>query len=157
MLGTSFVWNCRSCSGEMNLQPVLYHHGVTHDLKSVIGHILSHYGYDEVVLVGFSMGGNIIFKYLGEQGTSVSKVITKAVAFSVPCHLGSSVEQIELKENKVYKDRFLKKLKGKVRQKGDQYPELIDLNGIDQILDFRSFDTKYTAPLHGFKDADHFL
>ena len=59
-------WNCRSCSGEINLQPILYHHGATQDIRLVVDHVVSR-GYSQVAMIGFSMGGSMTIKYLGEN------------------------------------------------------------------------------------------
>lgn len=60
------AWNCRSCSGEMNRLPRFYHHGDTEDLSKVIDHVLKS-SYKKVILIGYSMGGSMSLKYLGEE------------------------------------------------------------------------------------------
>ena len=149
------AWNCRSCSGEINRQPRMYHHAATDDLETVIRHIINKNKYKQVVLAGFSMGGNLILKYLGENGNEIPKQITKAITFSVPCNLGDSADRLS-KNLAFYRKRFLAKLKMKMKKKSHLFPHIIAVDGLDEINEFRAFDERYTAPLHGFRNADHF-
>src|SRR5688572_9025111 len=76
------AWNFRGCSGEMNRQQRFYHSGATDDLHTVVEHSLQTKKYKSIYLVGFSLGGNVTLKYLGERDTA--SLIKKAVAVSVP-------------------------------------------------------------------------
>jgi uncharacterized protein len=149
------AWNCRSCSGEINKTARLYHHGATEDLKEVISYAITK-GYKEIKLVGFSMGGSMTLKYIGENSDNLPVQIKKGVVFSVPVNLYSSVIELEKAKNKYYKDRFLRKLEGKIKVKSKLFPEIVQYSGFKNIRDFPSFDNAYTAPLHGFKDAMDF-
>lgn len=148
------AWNYRSCSGEMNRLPRMYHHGVTDDLERVIQRGLKG-NYTSIGLVGFSMGGSTTLKYLGELGEKVSPMIKAAAVFSVPCNLWDSAIQLTRKENEFYKNRFLKKLKKKIEVKAKDHPS-INIDGLKDIKHFNEFDDRYTAPLHGFKNAKDF-
>ena len=86
------AWNCRSCSGEMNRLPRLYHHGDTVDLGFVVDLSLG-LGYDSIVLVGTSMGGSMSLKYLGEADRN--RRIKGAITFSVPCNLKDSSDALK--------------------------------------------------------------
>jgi predicted alpha/beta-fold hydrolase len=147
------AWNCRSCSGEINRLARFYHHADTQDIKSVIEHGESEY--DEVLLVGYSMGGSISLNYLGSIMDIPASVIG-AVVFSVPVVLYSSVTALSEKGNGFYRKRFMEKLKAKMKTKAEMFPDQIDVNGIDSISYFEEYDNRFTAPLHGFRDADHF-
>jgi predicted alpha/beta-fold hydrolase len=149
------AWNYRSCSESMNRNLRLYHHGVTDDLGAVVDHAVAQQ-YANVYLMGFSMGGSTTLKYLGEQGSNVPKQVTAASVFSVPCNLWDSGVQLKLPENSFYKNRFLKKLKKKVFFKWIQYPNQMNIQGLDEITDFDEFDDRFTAPLHGFKSGKEF-
>ena len=150
------AWNYRSCSGEMNWQPRLYHHGVTDDYETVITHAINTRNYKKIALVGFSMGGSTTLKYLGENGYNTPKHIVAAATFSVPCNLWDSALQLTDWENTYYQRRFLKKIIKKIKLKHEQFPDLINITGIDKIETFGQFDERYTAPLHGFRNARHF-
>jgi len=151
----SLAWNCRGCSGEINRLPRFYHHGATEDLGAVVDHAIKK-KYFHIVLIGFSMGGSMTLKYLGEKNGSASKAIKSAVVFSVPCDLGSSARELEKPTNKFYLNRFLKKLGVKMRSKSLLFPKQISTVGFEKIKSFREFDNRYTAPLHDFADADDF-
>jgi len=151
----SLAWNCRGCSGEINRLPRFYHHGATEDLGAVVDHAIKK-KYSHIVLIGFSMGGSMTLKYLGEKKGRVSKALKSAVVFSVPCDLGSSARELEKPTNKFYLNRFLKKLGVKMQTKSLLFPKQISTVGFEKIKSFREFDNRYTAPLHDFADADDF-
>jgi len=142
------AWNYRGCGQEMNHLPRFYHGGATDDLETVVNHALGTYA--ELYLVGFSMGGNITLKYLGEKPRPVA--IHKAAVFSVPLDLHSSCMKISQPENRIYARRFLKSLKLKITTKAALMPGF-DTTGIDAIKTLQAFDDRYTAPLHGFANA----
>lgn len=150
------AWNYRSCSGEINRQLRLYHHGVTDDLETVVTHAIDTRRYKKIALAGFSMGGSTTLKYLGENGYNTPKHIVAAAAFSVPCNLWDSALQLTSWENFYFKNRFLKKLIKKIKLKHEQFPDQVDIKNIDEIDSFGVFDERYTAPLHGFRNARHF-
>jgi hypothetical protein len=102
------------------------------------------------------MGGSMTLKYLGELGTAVNPTVKTGVVFSVPCDLGASASELDKASRKFYLNRFLKKLSVKIKEKSKRFPKLINAEGFDQIKSFREFDNRYTAPLHGFKNADDF-
>lgn len=146
-------WNCRSCSGEMNRLVRFYHHGDANDLRRVIQYAIDHYGYQEIVLVGFSMGGSLTFRAIAEYPEWVPAQVKKAIGFSVPCSLKGSVDALSTKGNKIYLKRFLRKLGEKIKLKETLFPGQIDASNYDQIKTFIEFDNRYTAPLHGYRDA----
>lgn len=151
----ALAWNCRSCSGELNRLPRFYHHGDTQDLHSVIEEAFRK-EYDHVALVGFSMGGSFSMKYVGERGATVDRRIKGAVGFSVPCSLASSAQELDTPGKRFYRNRFLRKLGKKILAKSMIYPEVLSYDGYEKILTFRQFDDRYTAKLHGFKNATDF-
>ncbi|KEO71723.1 YheT family hydrolase [Anditalea andensis] len=150
------AWNNRSCSGEMNTTPRLYHHGSSDDLQLVIDNVLKLNYYNSIFLSGISMGGAQTLKYLGENALSIPKEIKAAAVYSTPCNLPSSAATLKLRTNAFYKKRFLGKLKIKLASKVNQFPDLLDLTILEKIKDFDAFDNLITAPLHGFKDAVDF-
>ncbi|HLV76361.1 MAG TPA: alpha/beta fold hydrolase [Marinobacter sp.] len=146
------AWNFRSCGGVMNRQPRFYHSGATEDLHAVVTHALVQ-DYQNVFLTGFSMGGNLSLLYLGQQGEQVNSRISGAIVYSVPVDLAGSAEVLALPSRRIYMQRFLKGLQGKMEDKARRFPELIDVTGYREIRNFEQFDNRYTAPLHGFRDA----
>src|SRR5690554_7480671 len=146
------AWNFRSCGGVMNLQPRFYHSGATEDLHTVISHALSK-NYQNLFLSGFSMGGNLTLLYLAQQSEQIDSRISGAVTYSVPADLAGSADMLALPSRKIYMQRFLRDLHGKMQEKSRRFPDLIDTAGYENIRNFHEFDNRYTAPLHGFKDA----
>jgi uncharacterized protein len=144
------TWSYRGCSDEMNRQLRFYHSGATDDLDTVIQHAISKFQYKEIFLVGFSLGGNMTLKYLGER--TLIPQIKKAVVFSVPMHLESSCRKISLPGNRIYAQRFIKSLKKKILIKASAMKEL-DTSKLNTVKSLLDFDDAYTAPLHGFKGA----
>jgi predicted alpha/beta-fold hydrolase len=145
------AWNCRGCSGEPNRLPRAYHSGASEDLDEVVRHALAVHPASRIDLVGFSLGGNLTLKYLGER--ELPDRIHRAVAFSVPCDLACSSARLGETLNRPYMERFLRSLRAKIREKHGRFPGRIDLAGLRGVRDFRGFDDRFTAPLHGFLDA----
>lgn len=146
------AWNFRGCGVEPNRMLSFYHSGATEDLDEVVRYALTVHPAEEICLIGFSLGGNLTLKYLGEPRTRSEK-IRCALAFSVPCDLADSARKLSDPANRVYMRRFLASLRAKLRVKETLFPGDLDLAGLDQITDFLQFDDRFTAPLHGFKDA----
>lgn len=149
-------WNCRSCSGEINRLLRFYHHGDAGDLRQVIQYVIDKYGYEEIILTGFSMGGSLSLRAVAEFPNEVPAQVKKVIAFSVPCDLMSSVNTLSQPNNKLYSKRFLRKLGEKIREKEKMFPGKISSDGYKKISHFTDFDNRYTAPLHGFTNAQDF-
>ncbi|MEA1923563.1 MAG: alpha/beta fold hydrolase [Pseudomonadota bacterium] len=152
----ALAWNFRGCGGTINRQPKLYHSGSYKDLETVIEHVFQHYEYREINLIGFSMGGNISLIYLGRKENTIDQRIKKCVVFSVPCDLKAGSEQIGKPANQIYMKRFLRLLHEKIRAKKAAFPDLFDDHDYAKIKNFYDFDNRYTAPLHGFVDAEDY-
>jgi uncharacterized protein len=138
----ALVMNFRGCSGECNRKVRFYHSGDIGDLDSVISHVLQEDRHGAIVLIGFSLGGNVVLKYVGERANDVTALIKKAVAFSVPCDLASGAIKMASPMNRLYMKRFLRMLHEKIRTKMAVIPG--------------SFDDRYTAPMFGFENAEDY-
>lgn len=149
----ALAWNYRGCSGEPNRTLRFYHSGATDDLDVVVRHAITSGDYDSIVLIGFSLGGNLTLKYLGERGGTIHPAISVAIAYSVPCDLASSAARLAHPVNRIYMRRFMKTLRGKIRTKMELMPGMPDVSGLEGIETFQEFDDRFTAPLHGFRDA----
>ncbi len=151
-----FAVNFRGCGEKSNQLFSSYHSGKTDDLETVISFINSKFPYKSVSLIGFSLGGNVLLKYLGEKGQDIDKV-NAAVAISVPCDLKAAAFHLKRKSNVIYIHRLIKSLKTKLALKIAQFPtEGLTLNQVKVIKDFQHIDDLYTAPYHGFKDAEEY-
>lgn len=146
--------NFRGCSGEMNRAVRFYHSGETGDLREVIGYLENRY--DRIFLVGFSLGGNVAMKYLGENPCGVSRKVAAGVAVSAPVDLAGSALRLGESSNEVYMRRFIRLLSEKIEAKSKRYPDCIDASGCRALKDFGAFDGRYTAPLNGFESAEDY-
>jgi uncharacterized protein len=144
--------NFRSCSGEPNRTTRLYHSGETDDLRRVVSHIRSRGG-GPIGAVGFSLGGNVLLKYLGEE--SERSVIQAAAAVSVPFDLAAGCAALEATflGRRLYAPYFLRKLRAKTRRKARQLEGRCEVERALRARTLREFDEAATAPLHGFRDA----
>lgn len=142
--------NFRGCSGEPNKKLQSYHMAATADLSQLVDLCLDR-GYRRIALAGFSLGGNVVLRYLGEHGPDLSPQIKAAVAVSVPVDLPPAVKALHNWQNFLYMKNFVLDLNKKVKAK----EQLLKENNFSTIYPKRliDFDEQYTAPVHGFKDA----
>ncbi|MBQ0767719.1 MAG: alpha/beta fold hydrolase [Bizionia sp.] len=150
--GDAVCVNFRGCSGEENSKFRSYHSGVAEDLEEVIKFILNEKHYTHIYLNGFSLGGNVILKYLGES-PSIPSEIKGAVAISVPVHLKGSMLELHTFKNILYNMRFKRHLLDKLKRKRNYFPEELSEKSINQVKTLKDFDDVYTSKAHGFKDA----
>ena len=143
----------RGCNGKPNNKVRSYHSGETEDLKSVINYLKKN-GSEKIALVGYSLGGNITLKYMGEQQTDDS--IVCATAISVPMVLSICAERMNRGFSRIYQYGLMRRLINKVQQK----QHLLSAAGMsdkpESLKTFVEFDNTYTAPSHGFDDAQHY-
>ena len=144
--------NYRGCSGTDNRLYRSYNAGATEDLDAVIDYVLEKDNYDNIALIGFSLGGNLLLKYLGE-GRKLPEEIKKAVAVSTPLSLKGSLEELTKWYNWVYRTTFLRYLRKKYKRKMPSYPDQMSREELKQIKDLLEFDHLYTAKAHGYQDA----
>jgi len=144
--------NFRGCSGEINRLPRSYHSGATEDLRAVLLAV-GEAGYREIVLVGFSLGGNLVLKYLGEDPPAVLPAVRAAVTISAPVDLAGTSAALTAPGNRLYHFRFMRKLRRKIRDKARVMPDRLDIAPLAKVRNIIEFDDAFTAPLHGFADA----
>jgi predicted alpha/beta-fold hydrolase len=144
-------WSYRGCGLRPNRLVRSYHSGETEDLEAVMqrGLAVAEQG---VALIGFSLGGNLILKYLAER--LPPKPLRAAVAVSAPIDLAASADALDLKQaNGLYRRRFLRSLKAKAALKVHRFPTALPGWDGSAIHTVRAFDEAFTAPLHGFSGA----
>jgi predicted alpha/beta-fold hydrolase len=147
------AWNFRGCGLEPNRLVRSYHSGETGDLGAVIA--LAAERYPRIALIGFSLGGNVTLKYLGEGGCHPA--VIAGVGISVPIDLAASANAIDRRwSNRIYLRRFLSRLLPKIKAKAVRFPTGLDTSKSHQIRTLREFDNLYTAPVHGFRDAEDY-
>jgi len=144
----------RSCGGTEHLSGnVLYHSGQTGDLLAVLRQIKSE---APVFLAGFSLGGNVVLKLAGELGESAHKLIAGVAAVSTPIDLAACARRLQAPSNFIYSQRFLKRLKERVRLKERLTPGLFALDGLDRVKSVYEFDDRFTALAFGFGTANNY-
>ncbi len=144
--------NFRGCSGVPNRTLRAYHSGETEDLAWVLQHIIEKNTYDSIALVGFSLGGNVLLKFMGEQ-RELLRQVSSAVAISVPCDLSGVSEKLNHWQNRIYLKRFMYYLNKKLNTKLHQFPEQISLPLNRMPKTFFEYDHYFTGPVHGFSGA----
>jgi len=144
--------NLRGCSGEINRLYRSYNAGASEDLKEIIDHILRSRNYSSITLVGFSLGGNLLLKYLGE-GNKIAAQVKAAVAISTPCDLYQSLKRLEEPNNFLYSRRFVKKLKKQLHLRSSKFPNELSAKDIAGLNSLYAIDDIYTGKAHGFINA----
>lgn len=130
-----------------------YHSGNSEDLALIMQSDKVK-AYPECYLAGFSLGANIVLKYLGEQEGEAP--VAKAAAVSTPFNLALCSDHLEARSNRIYQRRFMRKLKRRLYQKHNDFPGQLTTAAIEQCDTIKSIDDLYTAPAHGFADADDY-
>ncbi len=149
----ALAWNFRGCSGEMNRLPRYYHSGASEDLAAVVNHAAGLGRFKAIAVAGFSLGGNLSLKFLGE-GNPVAKHVSSAVTISVPCDLKAAAEVMEAPLLRPYMRKFQKDILRKWDRKRRRFPDLIPKVNPSRQRTFRHLDDTFTAPVHGFGNAE---
>ncbi|HNB54757.1 MAG TPA: hydrolase [Anaerolineales bacterium] len=145
--------NHRGCSGEMNRSPKAYHSGETEDLAFVIEGLADRFPGVPLGAVGFSLGANMLIKYLGERGQCPLRA---GVAVSPPFDLGRGSDRMAQGFNQVYTRTFLRRLKQKTVAKAALYEGILEVGKVLAARNLREFDNAFLAPVYGFRDADDY-
>lgn len=150
-------FNLRGCSGEDNLLLSTYHSGKTEDVDFVVKHLLDNYNYKNIIIVGFSLGGNLTLKYLGEKSDNISSKIKGGIAVSVPVDLATAEKEMDKLKNKLYMEMFFKTMKNKILEKAHKFPEYkLDKDKLFKATKFKHLEYLYTAPVFGFESPEDY-
>jgi hypothetical protein len=150
------VYHYRGCSGVPNRRPRAYHSGDTDEADWVLPRVKARFPDAPVYVVGVSLGGNLLLKWLGVKGRAVSGLIARAAAVSAPLDLMLSGKALEGGFNRFYTRVFLRSLKPKALEILDRHPGLFDREHLLRARTMRQFDDAFTAPVHGFRDTDDY-
>ena len=146
--------NFRGCSGEPNRSLRFYHSGETSDPTAVLELIRRRHPGRRVGAMGFSLGGNMLLKLMGERSDGGRALVDAAVAMSVPYDLAAGCDLLErTRMGRVYSEYFMRSLRGKVATKRERLADVLDLDAVDRARSIRAFDEHVTAPLNGFAGA----
>jgi hypothetical protein len=149
-------FNLRSCGGTEHLAITSYHAGQTSDLLSVLRQRREATG-QCLFLAGFSLGGNIALKLAGELGDSAGELLSGVCAVSTPIDLATCAATLDRPQNFIYQNRFVTRLKDRIRRRHLQAPDLYTLEHLPKIHSIIDFDNHYTAPLFGFGTAANYF
>lgn len=150
-------FNLRSCSGEDNLLLSTYHSGKTEDVSFVVNYLLENYNYKNIVIVGFSLGGNLTLKYIGEMGKNISPIIKGGIAVSVPIDIASAEVEMDKLKNRLYMEMFFKTMKNKILEKAYKFPEYnLDQTKLFKATKFKHLEHLYTVPVFGFESPEDY-
>lgn len=146
----------RSCSGEINKLPRAYHSGDSAEINWILRRLKSRHSPGKLYAVGISLGGNVLLKWLGEQGEEAGNIVKAAAAVSAPIDLMAAGDHLGQGFNLFYTRTFLASMKRKFLLKLRRYPDLVDGKAMLRSRTLREFDDVVTAPLHGYKDTDDY-
>lgn len=148
------VLHFRDCGDYRNRLPRRYHAGETYDIRYFLRKLRTDGHSGPLVAAGFSLGGNVLLKYLGESGDDTPLVAAAAV--SVPLNLHASAEALSKGFSRFYQRVLLKRMKRSIRKKFDRYTAAFEWDRAMNATTFAEFDDAVTAPLHGFANKDDY-
>ncbi|HEY2922440.1 MAG TPA: hydrolase [Candidatus Binatia bacterium] len=147
----------RGCSGEANRLLRSYHSGDSREIDWILRRIKRENPRSEVYVVGVSLGGNMLLKWLGEEREAASSVVERAITVSTPVDLVAAAGELDFGIRRIlYTEYFLRSMRPKALAKISAHGLTIDPRAVRASLTFRQFDDLYTAPIHGFKDAQDY-
>jgi len=150
------VLNFRGCSGEPNRFLRAYHSGDSEEIDWVLRRMRERLGEAPLFATGVSLGGNALLKWLGERGAGAGDVVQGAAAISAPMNLNAGGEALGRGLALLYARHFLVTLKRSVAHKAARFPGMFDPERVRRARTLRDFDNAFTAPVHGFRDADDY-
>lgn len=147
----------RGCGGKPNRLPRAYFAGDSTEIGWILHRLRTQHPDRPLCAAGFSLGGNALLKWLGEQGDNARTLIDAAVAVSAPMDLHAAGDALDRDGfNLIYRTHFLRTLKRKALEKLDRFPRLFDRDAVGKVTTLRAFDNLVTAPLHGFRDTSDY-
>ena len=147
--------NMRSCGGTDHLSPTIYHSGRSDDVGRVLEAIVR-LGIEQVALVGYSMGGNLVLRYAGELAAKAPRQLKAVVGISPLMDLAPSSGALHEPRNRIYEWHFLRSMKERVRRRKAMYPRIYGDARVAAIRTMRDFDNEIVARYGGFRDADDY-
>src|SRR6516165_5874142 len=148
--------NMRNCGETEHLGPTLYNSSMSHDVGAVARSLIDNEGLRKVALAGFSMGGNLVLKLLGEWGRKAPGEIKAGIGVSPAMDLAASADALHEGGNRVYEWKLLLGLQRRIKRKAALYPDRYDTRHLRGIRSLREFDDQITARYCGFRDAQDY-
>jgi len=157
LAGMSVVrMNMRNCGDTEKLTPTLYHSGLSADVGAIVQELIQQDGLDQIGIVGFSMGGNLVLKLAGEWGAQAPPQVKAAATVSPAMDLAASADALHSWRNWMYEQRFLRGLRKRYQRKAMLFPDVYDLAHLRRFASIREFDHEITARYEGFSGADDY-
>jgi len=148
--------NMRNCGGTEHLGPTLYNSSMSADVGAIARTLIADDGLQKLAFVGYSMGGNLVLKLLGEWGAGAPWEVKAGVGVSPAVDLAPSADALHNPTNRIYEWKFLRGLRRRIRRKAALYPERYDVRHLRGMRSLRDFDDQITARYSGFRDADDY-
>ena len=148
--------NQRNCGATEHLSDGLYHSGLTGDPMAVMQELIEVDGLSAFAMAGYSLGGNLTLKLAGDYGADPPRQLRAVCAVSPTMDLAVCVDALEERQNAIYQWHFVRNLKRRMRRKARAFPGKWSLGALPRIRSIRAFDEAYTAPHHGFRNADDY-
>ena len=148
--------NMRNCGGTENLGPTLYNSAMSHDVGTVAETLIQEDGLEKIALVGFSMGGNLVLKMLGEWGEQAPPQVKAGICVSPAMDLAASADALHDRANRIYEWKFLRGLRRRIERKASLFPDRYDIRHLRGVRTLREFDDQVTARYCGFRDAEDY-
>ena len=148
--------NQRNCGGTESLSAGLYHSGLSADPRAVVTELIELDQLPAIAVAGYSLGGNVGLRMAGDYGAGVPPQLKAVIAVSPTMDLARCVQALENPSNRIYEWNFVRNLKRRMKRKANAWPGQFDISMLHAIRTVREFDERFTAPYHGFRDADDY-
>src|SRR5437764_9997868 len=148
--------NIRNCGGTEHLTPTLYHGGLTDDLRVVLDELIDKDRLPQIVVAGFSLGGNQVLKLAGEYGEQPPRALKGVCAISPSINLRAGSDLLRQPRNWLYQRNFLYYLRRRIKAKEKLFPDLYDISGLASIRTIEQYDARFVAPAFGFADVNDY-
>ncbi len=148
--------NMRNCGDTEHLGPTLYNSSMSGDVGAIAKTLIAEDGLQKLAFVGYSMGGNLVLKLLGEWGADAPHQVKAAVGVSPAVDLAPSADALHNRANRVYEWKFLRGLRRRILRKAALFPDRYDVRHLRGLRSLRDFDDQITARYSGFRDAQDY-
>ncbi len=148
--------NMRNCGDTEHLGPTLYNSSMSGDVGVIAKTLIAEDGLQKLAFVGYSMGGNLVLKLLGEWGTQAPPQVKAGVGVSPAMDLAPSADALHDRANRLYEWKFLRGLRRRILRKAALYPDRYDVRHLRGMRSLRDFDNQITARYSGFLDAQDY-
>ena len=148
--------NMRNCGGTEHLGPTLYNSSMSSDVGAIARTLIAEDGLEKLAFVGYSMGGNLVLKLLGEWSSEAPRQVKAGIGISPAMDLAPSADALHNPTNRIYEWKFLRGLRRRIRRKAALFPERYDVQHLRGMRSLRDFDDQITARYSGFRDAQDY-